>query len=125
MEREGFVAWLRNYPRKLWSFCVPYVHRGKDRPLYPDLIIFRQAASGLKVDLLDPHNSGLPDAVDKAVALARFAAKHGDHFGRIELIIVGSKGEIKRLDVNHEGVREKVNQVGSAAHLDALFEGQV
>jgi type III restriction enzyme len=124
MEREGFVAWLRNYPRKSWSLCVPYTYRGEDRPLYPDLIIFRQSTTGLQVDLLDPHNSGLPDAVDKARGLARFAGKHGDHFGRIELIVVGSKGEIKRLDVNAERVRERVKLVETATHLDALFEGQ-
>lgn len=120
---DGFVAWLRNYPRKAWSLCVPYVHRGEDRPLYPDLIVFRRVKNTLRVDLLDPHDSGLTDAVDKAVGLARFAEKHGDSFGRIELIVVGNKGDIKRLDVNREGIREKVKQVGSRAHLDALFEG--
>lgn len=121
---DGFIAWLRNYPRKAWSLCVPYVHRGEDRPLYPDLIVFRRVKNTLRVDLLDPHDSGLTDAVDKAVGLARFAEKHGDSFGRIELIVVGNKGDIKRLDVNREGIREKVKQVGSRAHLDALFERQ-
>ena len=124
MERDGFVAWLRNFPRKPWSLCVPYRHRGEDRPLYSDLIIFRREKGRLRVDLLDPHDSGLADAKDKAVGLARYADRHGDSFGRIELIVVGSKGEIKRLDVNRESIREKVRQVGDAAHLDALFEGQ-
>lgn len=124
MERDGFVAWLRNFPRKPWSFCVPYLRRGEDRPLHPDLIVFRREKGKLRVDLLDPHDSGRTDAVDKAVGLARYAARHGDSFGRIELIVVGSKGEIKRLDVNRESIREKVKQVGSDAHLDALYEGQ-
>ena len=124
MERDGFVAWLRNVPRKPWSFCVPYQRRGEDRPLYPDLIIFRREKGKLRVDLLDPHDSSRTDAVDKAVGLARYAGRHGDSFGRIELIVVGGKGEIKRLDVNRESIREKVKQVGSDAHLDALFQGQ-
>lgn len=124
MERDGFVAWLRNFPRKPWSFCVPYLRRGEDRPLHPDLIVFRREKGKLRVDLLDPHDSGRTDAVDKAVGLARYAERHGDSFGRIELIVVRSKGEIKRLDVNRESIREKVKQVGSDAHLDALYEGQ-
>jgi len=125
MGQQGFVAWLRNFPRKHWSICVPYVYRGEDRPLYPDLLVFRRTSDKLHVDLLDPHNSGLPDAVEKAVGLARFAEKHGDQYGRIELISLGSQGDIRRLNVNREVVREKVKRVGTAAHLDALFEAHV
>jgi type III restriction enzyme len=124
MAGPDFVAWLRNYPRKPWSFCVPYARGGEDRPLYPDLLIFRQVNDKIVVDILDPHDSGLRDAVDKAVGLARFAEKHGDSFGRIELIVVDRSGAIKRLDVNREAIRDKVKTVTSATHLDALFEGQ-
>jgi len=60
----------------------------------------------------------------EAVGLARYAEKHGDAFGRIELIVVGPRNEIKRLDVNRESIREKVKPITSPAHLDALFEGQ-
>lgn len=124
LEAPGFVAWLRNPPRKPWSFCVSYLHGGEHRPLYPDLIIFRNVNGRVVVDVLDPHNSGLPDAVDKAVGLAMYAQKHGDRFGRIELIVVGRSGEIKRLDLNRESVRNKVKTVESVAHLEALFEGK-
>lgn len=123
--RDDFAAWLRNFPRKPWSLCVPYVHGGEDRPLYPDLIVFRRAGKKIRVDILDPHDSGLRDAVDKAKGLARFAGKHGDSFGRIELIVLDNDGIIRRLDVNREAMREKVLKVDSAAHLDALFRGEV
>jgi type III restriction enzyme len=122
---EGFAAWLRNFARKPWSLCIPYRHKGEDRPLYPDLIVFRRAKGKLRVDLLDPHNPKLSDAVDKAVGLARYAGKHGSCFGRIELISVGEGGRIRRLDVNRAAIREKAKAVGSRAHLEALFEGQV
>ncbi len=122
--KTGFVAWLRNYPRKPWSFCVPYIRGGEDCSLYPDLLIFRRVKGKIVVDILDPHDSRLSDAVDKAVGLARFAEKHGDYFGRIELIVLGSGCEIKRLDVNREAIREKVKVITSPAHLDALFKGQ-
>lgn len=124
MAGPDFTAWLRNLPRKFWSLCIPYLHKGEHRPLYPDLLVFRRRKGKVVVDILDPHDSGLPDAVDKAVGLAMFADKHGEYFGRIELITLGSNGEIQRLDVNREEIRAKVKTIDSAAHLDALFEGQ-
>ena len=124
MERGDLVAWLRNEPRKAWSLCIPYQRRGEDRPLYPDLIVFRRVKGKLQVDLLDPHNPQLADAVEKAVGLARYAGKHGDYFGRIELITVGKDGDIKRLNLNKEAIREKVLPVKETAHLEALFVGQ-
>lgn len=71
---------------------------------------------------MDPHDISLADAVYKARGLADFALKHGDRFGRIELIVVSSKGQLKRLDVNREGVREKVKKVENRTSLKALFE---
>ena len=124
MESDDFVAWLRNYPRKPWSLAIPYKRRGEDRPLYPDLIIFRRVNDKLLMDLLDPHNPELGDAVEKAVGLADYAKKHGEFFGRIELIRVERDGQVKRLNVNREAIREKVLSVGDPAHLEALFEGQ-
>jgi type III restriction enzyme len=124
MAKPDFIAWLRNFPRKPWSFCVPYVRGSEDCPLYPDFLLFRRVKGKIVVDILDPHDSGLRDAVDKAIGMVRFAEKHGDYFGRIELIILGPKDEIKRLDVNRESIREKVKVVTSPAHLDALFKGQ-
>lgn len=121
-EAGNLIAWMRNMPRKQWSLCIPYRHRGEDKPLYPDIIGFRNEGDEIKVDVLDPHDIGLPDAVDKAVGLARFAQKHGDYFGRIEMIIVGKNEEIMRLDVNKEEIRDKVLKVAHQAHLEALFE---
>ncbi len=69
-----------------------------------------------------PH--GRPDAVEKATGLARYAERHGDYFGRIELIIVGKDGEIRRLNVKKEAIREKVLSVQERGHLEALFAGQ-
>ena len=124
MNAKGFVAWLRNEPRKSWSLCIPY-GRGEDRPMYPDMIVFRKIKGSVQVDLLDPHDPGLRDAVDKAVGLARYAGRHGDFFGRIELVILAKDGEIKRLDVKKEDIREKVLQVKDMAYLQALFERSV
>jgi type III restriction enzyme len=116
------IGWLRNVPRRPWSLCVPYVLGGEDKPLYPDLVVFRRVKSEIVADLLDPHDPGLPDAVEKAVGLARFAEKHGMDFGRIELITINEKKAIQRLDLNKPSVRDKVKKVTSREHLVQLFK---
>lgn len=122
LQQPGVAGWLRNMPRKAWSLSIPYHLEGEDRPLYPDFIIVRKAKGKLVMDLLDPHSSGLADAMAKARGLAEYAQKHGDHFGRIELIAKDAKGNLKRLDLNDETVRDKVKKVGDKAHLDLLFD---
>ncbi len=119
--KQEVVTWLRNEDRKQWSFCLPYEYRGNIQPMFPDFLIIRQQANGFIIDILEPHSHNLPDNTEKAVALAKFASKHGDQFGRIELIrIVGN--QIKRLDVNDESNRQKVLAVSSNQHLDLLFQ---
>jgi hypothetical protein len=60
------------------------------------------------------------DNVGKAVGLSKFAAKHGDQFGRIELIRI-EDSHIKRLDVNDPAIQHKVKAVNSNQHLDQIF----
>ena len=116
----GFVGWLRNQPRRPESLCVPYRTGGEDRACYPDLLVFRRDGAGMVVDLLDPHDPGLPDAPDKAVGLADYARRHGEMFGRIELIIQ-ERGELLRLNVNRESIRDRVRTVRDQAYLLGLF----
>jgi type III restriction enzyme len=116
------VGWIRNVPRKPWAFCVPYVMHGVYRPQYPDLLIFRKDRRKIVPDILDPHDSGLPDAVEKARGLATYARDHGAQFGRIELIVLMPSDEIRRLDLNKESIRDKVLKLSSKDHLDQLFE---
>jgi type III restriction enzyme len=124
LAKPEVTGWLRNIPRKAWALCVPYKMGDDNRAAFPDLIIFRTEKKKIIVDLLEPHDSGLPDAVDKAKGLAEYAKRHGDQFGRIELIVVNDNGEIKRLNVNLESIRDQVLQVTSKPHLDHLFQEQ-
>jgi type III restriction enzyme len=121
LARPKVIGWLRNLPRKEW-LCVPYKMAGDDKRFFPDFIIFRELEGRIVIDILDPHSTHLPDAVPKAKGLAEYARQHGDHYERIEFIIINSKGEIKRLDLNDESIREKVLRVESKAHLEQLFE---
>ena len=118
---KNVKAWLRIVPRKDWALCIPYEKHNEKHPLYPDIVSFRQTKSGLVADILDPHGTQLDDAVDKAKGLATYARKHGADFGRIELIIVNEKDKLKRLNLNDESVRERVDMVTSREHLVLLL----
>ncbi len=118
---KSVIGWLRLLPRKDWALCIPYEKHNERHPLYPDVVAFRKTKSGIVVDILDPHGTQLDDAVEKAKGLAAYARKHGTDFGRIDLIIVDGKDKLKRLNLNDESVRERVDMVTSREHLVDLL----
>jgi type III restriction enzyme len=120
MKGKDFAGWLRNVPKKPWALCVPY-GQGQAKPLYPDVLVFRREGKKIKVDILDPHDEKRGDAAEKAVGLADFARKHGKAFGRIEIIRI-VKGQIQRLRLHQESVRDKVLKVTDLKHLAELYE---
>jgi len=122
LAKEDVVGWFRNVPRKSWAFCVPFEMQGDQKPFYPDFIVFRKDKKKIVADILDPHESGLADAVDKAKGLARYARKHAGAFGLIELIVIQKDGKSLRLDLTKEAVRDKVLRLSGKNHLDQLFE---
>ena len=121
LSRQDVLGWLRNVPRKSWALKIPYKHDGEDAPMFPDFLFFRRQGEGIVVDILEPHNLSQADSAAKAVGLADFAAAHGDKFGRIEFI-VKEKGELIRLNVNDDAVRDKVREVKDNGHLRQLLE---
>jgi type III restriction enzyme len=120
MKGKAFVGWLRNVPRRPWALCVPF-GQGEPKPMYPDLLVFRLESSKIKIDVLDPHDDSREDAAEKAVGLANFARKHGLAFGRIELIRLAN-GQIERLNLNQESIRNKVAKVVDLKHLQELYD---
>jgi type III restriction enzyme len=89
--------------------------------MFPDLLSFRREGPKLKVDILDPHDDARADAAEKAVGLANFARRHGDAFGRVEMIRV-VKGQIQRLRLHQEPIRDKVLNVTDVKHLAELYQ---
>lgn len=122
LAEKGVVGWLRNDPRKDWSFSINYEKGGEERPMYPDLIVFRRAGADILCDIYEPHALAFADVVDKAKGLAQFARDHGDKFGRIQLITELKKGTFKRLHLDEIDVRDKVLGITSGEHLRQLFE---
>jgi type III restriction enzyme len=116
------VGWLRIIPRKDWALCIPYEQHNVDHPLYPDIVVFRKEKGELVADILDPHGTHLDEAVAKAKGLAAYARKHGEDFGRIELMILDKDDHLQRLNLNDEKTREKVDRVTSREQLELLFE---
>lgn len=118
---SSVVGWLRNTDRKPWALCVPYEVEGEDRSMYPDFLVVRKEGRHLTVDIIDPHAISLADAPAKAAGLAKFAAKHADRFGRIELIMA-SGGATKTFDLTNEAVRKKVQGLKLPDQMKALFD---
>ena len=88
--------------------------------MYPDLLVFRREGKKIKIDIFDPHDDARGDAAEKAVGLADFARRHGAAFGRIEMIRV-VKGQVQRLRLHQESVRDKVLKVTDLKHLAELY----
>lgn len=121
LSRDGVVGWLRNLDRKPWSLEIPYQAGGKSTPMFPDMIIVRQVASGFRFDILEPHDPSRSDNLGKAKGLAEFAEKHGDVFDRVQLIRKRTTG-FARLEMNRAAIRDKLRLVTSNDQIDALFE---
>jgi hypothetical protein len=63
-------------------------------------------------------------ATERARGLAHYAEEYWKVFGRIELIIVDSRGEkriIKRLDLMDQSTRRDVASITTTAQLERLF----
>lgn len=124
--KNGAVAWLRNLDRKKWSLEVPYEVDGVTVSMFPDLLVVRAGVHGYLFDVLEPHDFSRKDNYPKAVGLAKFAEKHGEHFGRIQLIrkVKGADrcDHFYRLDMGRLNVRNKVRGVTSNSELDRIFD---
>lgn len=120
LKRDDIIGWLRNPPRKEWSLCVPYEMNNEFYPCYPDFLIVRSDSGQITVDIIDPHLSTLEDAWYKARGMAKYAAKHGSKFGRIEIVNF-EKENIYRLNLCEEKVREKVDTITNNEQLRQLL----
>lgn len=124
--RPDFVCWLRNIPRKSWSFTIPYEIKNVKTPMYPDFLIVRSdPVSKYVVDILEPHDSSRKDNYNKIIGLAKYA-KREKNFGRIQLIrlMKNSVGRNKfcRLDLAVRDIREQVFMCKNNDDIDILFD---
>lgn len=118
---RGFLGFLRNVERAPWALSYAYQFNGW-KPGYPDFLIFRRTVGGeIIVDVLEPHRG--EDSVVKAKGMAQFAANHGAHYGRIQMIREIGAGVYRRLSLEDEDVRRQIlENVVSAEDLIRAFE---
>lgn len=115
-----FAGFFRNIPRKEYSVCIPY-GTAEDKPMYPDLLVFRRLKDVVRIDILEPHSDHLADHLAKAKGMAMYAKQHGAHVGRVEMIRV-VKGKSQRLNFQNEKLRAKVLNAASAEQLAEIYE---
>lgn len=124
--KNGAVAWLRNLDRKKWSLEIPYEVGGVTTPMFPDIIVVTTNIHGYVFDVLEPHDPSRNDNFPKAVGLAKFAEKHGEHFGRIQLIRKAKGADRRdhfyRLDMGRLEIRNRVRSISSNDELDIIFK---
>lgn len=124
--KNGAICWLRNLDRKKWSLEIPYEVSGVTTSMFPDLVIIRADANGYIFDILEPHDPSRKDNYPKAVGLAKFAEKHWDKFGRIQLIRLkkglDGREHFFRLDMEKTQIRNKVRGITSNEELDRIFD---
>jgi len=118
------VAWLRNPPRKSWSFSIVYEDENAESAnMYPDFIVFRRQSSGLVMDIVEPHRATEGDASRKIVGLARYAEMHPDAIGRIELVTkLDDEEGFRIIDLKDEKVRTIAKAVNNTQTVVALFK---
>ena len=90
---------------------------GAWRTLRPDFLFFVNGLDGVRVNIVDPHGSWLPDALPKLRGLARFAEVHGERFHRIESIS-RIDGELRVLDLTLPEIRKIVME---AVDADSVY----
>lgn len=125
---RGAVCWLRNLDRKKWSLEIPYEVDGITTAMFPDILVVRADAQGYIFDILEPHDPSRKDNYPKAVGLAKFAQKHWDKFGRIQLIRLkkglDGREHFYRLDMGKTTVRNMVRGITSNEELDRIFDSE-
>lgn len=122
-----FIGWLRNPPRKDWSLAIPYKMNGVQKPAYPDFIVVKKNyATGISVDILEPHDSSKTDNLPKAKGFVAYA-KENIQVNSIQLIRqlpdkTTGKPKLKRLDLSDYEVQEKILLANNDEDLSRIFE---
>lgn len=116
IQHGDLLAWYRNPTAGRDSMSIAYQDaHGTWRTLRPDFLFFVDSRDGVKVNIVDPHGSWLPDALPKLRGLARFAEVYSDNFHRIESIS-RIEGELRVLDLTLPEVRACVLEAINAEY---------
>jgi type III restriction enzyme len=120
LTRPGVIGWLRCVERQSWALTVPWQDSGITRPFYPDFLVVREEDGVVVVDVLDPHDQKIPDALGKAKGLGDYARDHADEIGHVDLV-AEVDGRMRRLHLDSDSVRKAVYALTTLAELTNLY----
>ena len=122
MGRPKFQAWYRN-PSRASGDALAIAYKSPQahwRRMCPDFLFFHGDSQDIRVSIVDPHGPHFADALPKLRGLAKFAAKHGDAFHRIESVARMKDGALRVLDLTDPYVREAI---AVAEDIEILYLG--
>ncbi len=116
------VAWYRNPTGGKHTLAVPWsTADGVAKTLYPDFLVVRRSGERLVVDVLDPHDPSRSDTVDKWSALAGFATKHADAFGKVLALIVDDADTLVAVDLRSPVVASALGRSAGESGVRMVF----
>ena len=119
---RGAVAWYRNPTGGDRAIRVPYQDTsGYDKPFYPDFIFFHETPEGIRPSIVDPHDYTRSDTGPKWRGLAAYAENHGDHYQRIDAVIVDPDGALLRLDLKDPTCRKAIQTASDGNSVLEVF----
>lgn len=117
------LVWLRNPPRKDWSFSVTYEdERGDPTNMYPDFLVLRRQGDGFVVDVYEPHRADEGDAARKIKGLGDYADRHGTQLGSIQVITKSDDGVFRTIDLTKDNVRSAAKLAVTTGNVVHLFK---
>ena len=91
--------------------CIGRMEDAEARTMYPDLLAFHRTESGIRVDIIDPHDPSKGDAGPKWTGLARYAKERGVYLiGHLE-----TGGDVHGFEKRMEAAFEQCRRLGIRA----------
>lgn len=95
---KGDKKWLRIKPHAEYSPSIPYKMHDGWRLMFPDFCVFDEVDGKTVIDIVDPHNAGLPESVAKAKALKKYAQEN-DKVRNASIIHKTNDGKLRELEL--------------------------
>ena len=117
---KGNKKWLRIKPHAEYSPSIPYKMHDGWHLMFPDFCVFDEVDGKTVIDIVDPHNAGLPESVAKAKALKKYAQEN-DKVRNASIIHITDDDKLRELEL--VGLDDKVlEKVKTSDDLIALYK---
>jgi type III restriction enzyme len=118
--RQGVIGWLRCVERADWALCAKWRDGNIDRGFYPDFLVAREDGARVVVDIIDPHNHELADALGKAKGLSDYAEAHAEKVGHVDVLTEIDR-RVRRLHLERADIRRQLGALNNNTELAGLY----